>query len=457
VGASAPSSDGTPIPDWLAKALKNVPEGTEVKCIERLYIARDVGSWTGEDLALLAWFPNLKDLEVAGRLAPGALCRLKELERLERIRLYSDLTEENLKSLARLPGLKSLVLPCSTCLTETGMKYLSESESLEDLEIPYISDINLVRPLGGMKSLKVLRFPVSPVTEAKMRAVAELKGPAALEIRLDLPRGQKPEDLLAPLRGMANLKGLSLHDWPLNAAALEVVQTLTHLERLDLKEAKLRDPHLAYLSHLTNLRELNLALTRISDVGLGHLRRLVALEKLDLTGAQLTDACRDVLGNLVNLKELNLTNSPDARFHDHKGIGDATLGALGRLEKLQRLDLWSNNVSIAGLAYLVDLKNLECLNLCRCRKVNDQALMPVGRITSLRELHLDYTAVTDKGIRFLTGLKNLRTLTLVKCNVDIQTTMAVLKDLKGLEVTFSGSRPFVEYETLTVGGATPSP
>ena len=459
--AMVASSEAPPVPDWLRKALKYVPAGVrdDSVAVDWLFINRsqDKGPWTSDDLALLTRFPNLKYLKIAGRFAPDALGQLKKLERLERASILSSLTDEDLKSFASLPGLKSLKLWEVARLTEAGMKYLSESKSLEEIDITaHVPDTTIVRPLGGMKGLKVLRLSVSQVTEAKMRAVAELIGPAVLDLQLGVPIKEKPADVLKPLRGMANVEGLRLKRWPLNSAAPDVIRTLKNLKRLDLKESKISDFQLDYLSGLANLRELDLALTRISDVGLASLRRLVALEKLDLTGARLTDAGRTVLVNLVNLRELNLANTPSSRFPNHKGVGDATLAVLGGLKNLERLNLSRNNVSIAGLAHLVDLKNLEGLDLRCCKKVNDQALLPVGRITSLRELNLDYTAVTEKGIRFLAGLKNLRKLTLCKCNVNKKITMDILKELKGLEVTFTGEG-FNEYETLTVGSDAAKP
>ena len=486
-------------PKWLHEALGRVPPGVRDNpaAVDQLEISRKEGPWTGEDLALLARFPNLRDLEIVGGFAPDALGRLKELERLKRIRLYSHLTEEDLKSLARLPGLKSLVLPSSTRLTETGMKWLSESKSLEELEIPYMSDINLVRPLAGMKGLKVLRFPVSQVTEAKMRAVAELKGPAALDLRLGVPIKEKPADVLSPLQGMANVEALKLARWPLNDAAIEVVSTLTNLKRLDLEEAKIGDAHMAYVARLVNLRELNLSGTAIADAGVAYLRNLVALQRLDLGRTRITDKGLLSLRSLVNLEVLNLkgTQITDAgtsvlpKFTRLKElylastkVGDTTADYVGQIASLRTLTLRETSVTTAGMSLLTRLKNLEVLNLSDCSGVNDEGLVFIGEISSLRELdlgksfiaaiadsrgvvHLNprtgqpfrpYPPITDRGVAHLRNLRNLRKLNLVKTDVTREGVLKALKDLKDLEVTFTGQF-FREYETLTVGGDAANP
>lgn len=486
-------------PKWLREVLEHIPAGVRDNpaAVDQLEISRKEGPWTGEDLALLARFPNLRDLEIVGGFAPDALGRLKELERLKRIRLYSHLTEEDLKSLARLPGLKSLVLPSSTRLTETGMKWLSESKSLEELEIPYMSDINLVRPLAGMKGLKVLRFPVSQVTEAKMRAVAELKGPAALDLQLGVPIKEKPVDVLRPLQGMANVEALRLARWPLNDAAIEVISTLTNLKRLDLEEAKIGDAQMAYVARLVNLRELNLSGTAIADAGVAYLRNLVALQKLDLGRTKITDKGLLSLRSLVNLEILNLkgTEITDAgtsvlpKFTHLKElylastkVGDTTADYVGQITSLRTLTLRETSVTTAGMSLLARLKNLEVLNLSDCSGVNDEGLVFIGEITSLRELdlgksfgaaiadsrgviHLNprtgrpfrpYPPITDLGVAHLRNLRNLRKLNLVKTDVTREGVLKALKDLKGLEVTFTGQL-FREYETLTVGGDAANP
>jgi len=461
---AAATAETPPMPQWLRDALDRLPANVRNNpaAIDTLTIGRDIltinrsrraDPWTGDELSLLARFLNLKHLIISGSgFAPMALDRLKEVGRLERMAIHSPVTDADLKALAGLPGLKSIMIRNTKQITQTGTKHLSESRTLEEIEIPYAynPDVALVRPLGDMKGLKLLRlYTVSPVTEAKVAIIAELKGPAALDLCLGAPLpGEPPDRLLEPLRGMANIEGLELY-WqgPHLDAALAVIESLTNLKRLDLQHTNVSDADLARLAALVNLRELNLHGVPISDAGLAHLRPLVRIQKLDLCDAHLTDASGTVLGNMTDMKELNLSSA---------GIGDATVGVLGGLQHLESLELGGNTVSTGGLAHLAALKNLKYLGLSRCDRVNDQALIPVGKIASLCELNLGgyyplHPAVTDKGIRFLAGLKNLRKLNLVNCDVNRKATMEILKEIKGLEVTFTGDKPFQEYETLIVG------
>jgi len=503
--AGAAAAEVTADPKWLREALEQVPASArdDPAAIDQLRIhrsrdERDDGIWTSADLVHLARFPGLKDLTIGGwGFAPDALGQLKKLERLERINMLPSLTDEDLKSLAGLPALKSLVLWEAARLTETGMKCLSESKSLGEIDITHVPDTTIVRPLGGMKDLKVLRIGVWPVTEAEMRAIAELKGPAALDLRLGVPIKEKPADVLKPLRGMANVEALRLARWPLNDAAVEAVSTLNNLKRLDLEEAKIADAHMAYVARLANLRELNLSGTAIADAGVAYLRNLVALQKLDLGRTKITDKGLLALRSLVNLEVLNLkgTQLTDAgtsvlpKFTRLKElylastkVGDTTADYVGQIASLRTLTLREASVTTAGMSLLARLKNLEVLNLSDCSGVNDEGLVFIGEITSLRELdlgksfgaaiadsrgviHLNprtgrpfrpYPPITDRGVAHLRNLRNLRKLNLVKTDVTREGVLKALKDLEGLEVTFTGQL-FREYETLTVGGDAANP
>lgn len=462
--APAAAAETPLVPQWLREALDRLPPNLRKNpaATDRLEISRSprAAPWTGEELELLAGYGNLKHLLIYGSgFARGALDRLKEVRGLERLAVYCAVTDSDLKALADLPGLKSLVLRDPRRLTETGTKHLSESRTLEEIEFPYAyhPDVALVRPLGGMRRLKLLRlYTVSPLTEAKMAVIAELKSPAALDLSLDLPRRDVPPDgPYAPLRGMPNIQGLRMAwQWPHmddKDAALALIESLTNLKRLDLSGNNIPDADYARLAGLVNLRELNLARTSIRDAGFARLRPLVRLEKLNLAGGNLTDASRTVLRYMTAMRDLNLCGAG-------AGISDATVGVVAGFHGLERLIIGGNVGSPAVMARLADLKNLKYLNLSGAIRLNDEGLAHVGKFTSLEELQINYLpwpsryeAVTDKGVRSLAGLKNLRKLGLVGCNVTIKATKEALKDLKGLEITFTGEKPFQEYETLTVG------
>jgi hypothetical protein len=78
----------------------------------------------------------------------------------------------------------------------------------------------------------------------------------------------------------------------------EKLKGLTQLKWLSLWNTDVTDAGLVHLKGLTNLKRLFLNDTGVTDVGLMHLKGLTMLEKLFLDGTQVTDA------GLVHLKEL---------------------------------------------------------------------------------------------------------------------------------------------------------
>lgn len=148
-----------------------------------------------------------------------------------------------------------------------------------------------------------------------------------------------------------------------------------------------------------------------SDDEASHLKVLTALTVLDVYSPQVTDAGLEHLEGLTNLK---------------------------------RLDLSGTQVTDAGLEHLEGLTNLEYLDLAGTHYVQFVLFGPPtkdvfsGRVVWKRlnqgvpsngyALHLAVRQVTDRGVGHLAGLKKLRFLDL--CST--QVTDAGLEQLKGL-------------------------
>jgi Leucine-rich repeat (LRR) protein len=84
--------------------------------------------------------------------------------------------------------------------------------------------------------------------------------------------------------------------------------------------------------------------------------------------------------------------------------------AVGGLTKLTYLNLYSSNVTDAGLFELRDLPALTELYLNECHNVTDAGLRGLRGFTALTELQLGSPNITDVGIQelTLTSLTNLK-------------------------------------------------
>lgn len=81
-------------------------------------------------------------------------------------------------------------------------------------------------------------------------------------------------------------------------------------------------------------------------------------------------------------------------------IGDEELDQIGRLKRLEYLDLGNCKVTDAGLARIRGLRNLKFLCLDGTQ-VTDAGLVHLKEMTNLQHLILDRTAISDAGLSHL--------------------------------------------------------
>jgi hypothetical protein len=95
---------------------------------------------------------------------------------------------------------------------------------------------------------------------------------------------------LRPLQGLRRLKILNLKSTAVSDAGMHYVGRLTALEQLGLVNTRITDAGLAPLAHLHQLEGIMLTNTLVTDDGLAHLQGLPRLKQLWLYGTQVTDA-----------------------------------------------------------------------------------------------------------------------------------------------------------------------
>jgi hypothetical protein len=115
----------------------------------------------------------------------------------------------------------------------------------------------------------------------------------------------------------------------------------------------------------------------------------------------------DHLGNLRELRTLDLL---------HAGLTDADLAEIGKLQKLDRLIVFDDRMTDAGVAHLAQLQHLRYLWL-RSRSITDAGIAPLGSLASLEELEIDAPKMTDAALASLSELSALRRLKLVDAPV----------------------------------------
>ncbi len=140
------------------------------------------------------------------------------------------------------------------------------------------------------------------------------------------------------------------------------------------------DADLAKLSLLRELRQLTVAGgDEITDAGLAHVGRLSRLERLDLEAPQVSDRGVQHLSRLDHLQSLSLKSS----------ITDDGLTHIGQLTNLRTLDL-SCPISDDGMPALLSLQQLEVL---RC------STNPNRQATRVELLRMSQYQLVDQPLR----------------------------------------------------------
>jgi hypothetical protein len=94
--------------------------------------------------------------------------------------------------------------------------------------------------------------------------------------------------------------------------------------------------------------------------------------------------------------------------HMSTEASDAAIAQVGRLTRVQYLNIHDSPVSDSGLVHLKGLKNLSVLRLY-CTLVSDAGLVHLKGLTNLSFLQLEGTQVTDVGVKELSrALPSLR-------------------------------------------------
>lgn len=113
---------------------------------------------------------------------------------------------------------------------------------------------------------------------------------------------------------------------------------------------------------------------------------------------------------LVDLIGVDYFGSPVVVwFPGKEGGSDADLVHIGRLARLDTLDIRSPKVTDKGLSHSGEMNSLHTLHLGGTA-ISDAGMEHIRRLTSLEWLSLAGTRISDAGIEHLKGLTNLREL-----------------------------------------------
>jgi len=243
---------------------------------------------TDAGLARLADLTRLRVLDLRGcpQITTAGLQRLRALKGLKvlRVRGYQ-IDDATLAMLKDFPNLAGLVVE-EASISDAGLASLA-SPPLEDLGLfrcYRITDEGL-RHLARLAGLRQLSLRDVPITG---EGLVDLRGLPKLSM-LRLNETGVGDAALEHLKGLKGLTRLELRQTQTGDAGLAVVAGLANLAYLDLENTRVTDAGLARLAGLGKLRVLNLKLNAgVSDAAVEHLGKLQGLKTLEVAQTGIT-------------------------------------------------------------------------------------------------------------------------------------------------------------------------
>ena len=356
-----------------------------------------------EDIAAVSSLKNLHLHHSGSELTDAAFAPLANSTGLEHLQIssYPAITDDCLQSIGRLTNLKVLHLQGDK-ITDGGLRQLSGLTQLKELQVhatqangaflSSLADAPLeqltVSRLTDEAAQELTQFPNltrpyvydSPMTEQGFAAIYGLRRLKSLRLR---NCSNIPSAALTGLAKMRSLTALDLLEMPVGDDTLELITNL-ELTSLALNSEHVTDLGMRHICSILTLNQLELGKkSRISDRGLKHLWRLNRLNRLSMFSPLISGRGFSTLAELPKLYSLRLT-SP--------ALTDEAFGYLSESPLLNHVERgWSDQENSGELT--------------------DTGLQPLGDKANFRHLSINTrgTQITSAGIDQLrTTLKNTR-------------------------------------------------
>lgn len=292
---------------------------------------------TDEGLAAVKEIPTLTTLNLrkCAKLTDAGLEHVAELPKLQRlILLYNKdgLTNECMKSIAKIESLRALDIRGCVQIKDDGLLAMAPLKNLVDFKhrgfnvtndgLAVFKDLPQLRVLmmqdaanvddggmehlAGLNSLSNLDMTGTSVEDPGLAALAGKKI-KDLRLRNTLVEGTGLDQLESSYE---TLTYLDLNESFASNDGMAKVAAFKNLETLLVWQTDVTDDGLAVVAELPKLKTLMLkALTEVTDAGMDHVAKAVSLEDLDLSQSGVTDEGLAKLHTLKNLTTLNVGNT----------------------------------------------------------------------------------------------------------------------------------------------------
>ncbi len=399
---------------------------------------------TDRGVAHLSGLIDLRELDLREtRVTADVLSHLLAMRRLEALGLHVPLDDEAVEMLSRLPSLTRLLGPPSheaidLYLTDAGAMnlaglrffkraFLNVSDAvagtgLDGIDVPMgsgtITNTGLARLLETPCS-RGLHISGRDITASGLRW-----GSQAFDCRYLVLKSPRPAAEVVTQTLEIGVGSAEFEYWGLRVETVEGIGP----RRVDLHCGK-GGFQLNLLRYLPTIKRLKVAVPVSPDRDWDNLRFVSGLEELEMkayraSGSLVGAVAIRRLGEMRDLRRLTCVLP--------SGISPAALAPLGRLKKLEYLELHCgplNTEHLQVLSQLTSLKTLRILGAMHSLK-DSASLRHLTGLTQLTELWL--YGIKDAGMPFLGEMKNLTRLSLKNHFISSE-AFKYLEDLPELE------------------------
>lgn len=349
-----------------------------------------------------------KVVSIDTRTAPGfgdeQLSLVTSFDRLTSLSLENSVvTDEGLATVKEIPSLKTLNLRKCAKITDAGLEHVAELPNLERLILLYNKDgltNECMKSIAKIASLRALDIRgCVQIKDEGLLAMAPLKNLVDFKHR----GFNVTNDGLAVFQELPQLRVLMMQDAAnVDDGGMEHLAGLNSLSNLDMTGTSIEDPGLAALSG-KKLKDLRLRNTLVEGIGFDQLESSYdTLTYLDLNESFANDDGLAKVAPFKNLETLLVWQTD---------VTDAGLAVVGELPKLNKLQLKAlGDVTDAGMDHVAKATMLVDLDLSESG-VTDEGLAKLHGLKNLTTLNVANTAITEDGIdaikEAIPGLKNV--------------------------------------------------
>lgn len=408
-------------------------------------------------------------IDAAGQMTDAMIRDVSQIGHLSALRLGGSrgVTDEGLRHLARLPGLRHLDLS-GTGITDRGLEALRDLPGLEEISLAWtgVTDAGIAN-LSGCERLANVNLQGTPSGDGALRALAGKANlrrlrtgngvtDAGLALLREIPafgdwRGGEPEmallsDEAGPtyllLRGPFTDRGMSQFGalsglFALNLDASELAITaaglapLVGLPNLGWLSFDATDDAMPYFARMPRLRFLGCQDTVAGDDGFVALGRSQSIEYIwGRRCHNLRARGFAALARMPALRGLSVSC---------KNVGDEGVAKLPNFPALR--ELMPMDVPDEGYRHIGRCEGLESLILMYCRETTDAATEHIAQLPRLKSYFASYTRITDRTPELLSRMDSLERITLDGCAGVTNAGLAHLARLPRLqELRISGPR-----------------